>query len=171
MDGRRIGHLRQRLDRKPRAGGSDLPGILVEVVAVAAQRQPKLSDERWTPPVQQTLRYTKKPADMPGVGPVHRLEVGLRGLPSSAAVLVGAVEIRGKFLVLERSGDLSKSAGGHEIPEDPACRPADQSQPRDVEAVEESVVRPPIRATARYTVERVTLNSSSSSAMVCPPDR
>ncbi len=76
--------------------------------------------------MQQTLGYTQKTADMRGVGPVHRLEVRLYGFPSNTAVLIGAVGVRGEPLVLERGGDVSKSAPRHQASEDPACRPADQ---------------------------------------------
>ena len=57
---------------------------------------------------------------MPGVGPVDGVQVGLRRLPSHAAVLVRAVKIRRETLILKRSSDRSDRAVGHEISEDAA---------------------------------------------------
>ncbi|MCX9193118.1 hypothetical protein C3Y87_17195 [Carbonactinospora thermoautotrophica] len=103
-----------------------MSGLLVDDVAVAAQRVEEPFAVLRVEPVHEPFEDAQHPVDVVDVGPIDGLQVRLRQDAPLAGVLPGAVRVGGKALVLERGADLTKGAAGHQLAEQPSDGAADQ---------------------------------------------
>ena len=106
--------------------GGDVAGVVIDDVAIAAQRVEELAAVLLFETVHQPFEDAQHSRDVVDVAPVDRLQVLLGEGSAHAAVLVGAGWAGGKQFVLERGADLAHGAAGHEVAEQTAGRAADQ---------------------------------------------
>ncbi|WP_020663190.1 hypothetical protein [Amycolatopsis benzoatilytica] len=123
-DRRRVAEAVERDAGQARRWKRDDP--VVDLAAVAAQRLSQGLGVLLVELVHDPPHGAEHSADLPGISPVHGLEVVLGRRPPGAAVVPGGVRVRGEAFVLERRGDATNRAVGRQGSELTAGGAADQ---------------------------------------------